>query len=628
MNYLSLENVSKSYGEKLLFSNISFGISKGQKFALIARNGTGKTSLLNIIAGLESPDEGVVSIRKEITVGYLAQNPILNPECTVLETLYQGDTPQLKALKAYEQALNEGNSTNIERAMELMEQWGAWDYEARARQVLSRLRIEELNQLVKNLSGGQRKRVALAQVLIANPEFLILDEPTNHLDIEMIEWLEQYLSQDCITLLLVTHDRYFLDNICQVILELEEGSLYTYYGNYEYYLEKKADREFRQARELEKNRNLYRKELEWMRRQPQARTTKAKAREDSFYELEEKVKSRRLEPNLELNVKTTRIGGKILEIKNVTKKWGNTFILKNFSYVFKPFEKVGIVGRNGVGKTTFLNLLTGAIQPDAGSIVPGETIVMGYYQQEYPPFKEGTRVIDVVKNIAEVIPLSTGEKVSAQQFLYHFQFDFAMQQSLVEKLSGGEKRRLHLLTVLMKNPNFLILDEPTNDLDLITLNLLEEFLMHYTGCLVLVSHDRYFMDKIVDHLLIFEGEGKIKDYNGNYRQYRAEKEIEEKKQSTITNTTKQKEEILQKSVKKNENRKRKLTFNEQREYEQLEKELMQLEARKEELAQIMSLGNATHQQMQEWATEMAKIIEKIEQKTERWLELAEIAENA
>jgi ATP-binding cassette subfamily F protein uup len=625
MNYLSIENISKAYGERVLFSNISFGINKGQKFSLIARNGAGKTSLLNIITGTEAPDEGIVSVRKEITIGYLAQNPYLDPELTILETLYLGDSAPLKALKAYEKALSSGNSIDIEKAMELMELQAAWDYEARARQALSRLRIENLEQKVKNISGGQRKRIALAQVLIANPDFLILDEPTNHLDIEMIEWLEQYLSQDTITLLLVTHDRYFLDNICQVILELEGGNLYTYTGNYEYYLEKKADRDFRESRELEKNKNLFRKELEWMRRQPQARGTKAKAREDSFYELQEKVTAKREEHALQLNVKTTRIGGKILEIKNVTKKWGNTVILKNFSYVFKPYERIGIVGRNGVGKTTFLNLLTGALQPDSGSIVPGETIIMGYYQQEYPPFKEGAKVIDVVKDIAEVIPLATGEKVSAQQFLQHFQFDYAMQNSPVDKLSGGEKRRLHLLTVLIKNPNLLILDEPTNDLDLITLNLLEEFLIHYTGCLVLVSHDRYFMDKIVEHLFIFEGNGVIKDYNGSYRKYREETIALQKLQQAL----KPKSPIQEKVISANDKneKKRKLTFNEQREFISLENELAKLEARKEELVQLMSSGSAKHNDMQSWSTEMTLIVEALEQKTERWLELAEIAEN-
>jgi ATP-binding cassette subfamily F protein uup len=627
MNYLSVENISKAYGERSLFSNISFGINKGQKFALIARNGAGKTSLLNIITGSEAPDEGIVSVRKEISMGYLAQNPYLSPELTVLETLYLGDSAPLKALKAYEKALSSGNSADIEKAMEQMELQDAWDYEARARQALSRLRIENLDQKVKDLSGGQRKRVALAQTLIANPDFLILDEPTNHLDIEMIEWLEQYLSQDTITLLLVTHDRYFLDNICQVILELEGGNLYTYNGNYEYYLEKKADRDFRESRELEKNKNLFRKELEWMRRQPKARGTKAKAREDSFYELQEKITAKREEPALQLNVKTTRIGGKILEIKNVTKKWGNAVILKNFSYVFKPYERIGIVGRNGVGKTTFLNLLTGVLQPDSGSIVPGETIIMGYYQQEYPPFKEGTKVIDVVKSIADVIPLATGEKVSAQQFLQHFQFDYAMQHSPVEKLSGGEKRRLHLLTVLIKNPNLLILDEPTNDLDLITLNLLEEFLIHYTGCLVLVSHDRYFMDKIVDHLFIFEGEGVIKDYNGPYRKYREEMMAQQKLQQPAQTKNSVPEKITTAANNKNL-KKRKLTFNEQREFGNLENELAKLETRKQELLQLMSSGSAKHTDMQNWSAEMTLIIEALEQKTERWLELAEIAENS
>lgn len=621
MNYLSAENLTKSFGEKILFANVNFGISKGQKVALVARNGAGKTTLLNLIMGLDSPDSGEINTRKEIRIGYLEQNPVFPPKTTVLETLFLTQQPEALAVRAYEAALETGIQSTIDAAAEQVESLKAWDYENRITQILFRLAIKGLNRQVHELSGGQKKRIALAALLIAEPDFLILDEPTNHLDVEMIEWLESYLSKQHLTILLVTHDRYFLDRVCTEIIEIDQQKIYRYGGNYEYFLEKKAERAFNEKSEIEKARNIYRTELEWMRRQPKARGTKAKAREDSFYQLEDKVKSQRIEEKFELSVKMPRIGGKILEIKKLTKSYDEQILFKNFSYTFKPKDRIGIVGRNGAGKTTLLKILVGEESYQNGKIEWGESIQYGYYRQDGLPNKPEQRVIDVVKEIAEVIPLNNGEKISAAQFLFHFQFDYNLQHTPIEKLSGGERRRLHLITVLIKNPNFLILDEPTNDLDLITLNLLEEFLLHYEGCLLIVSHDRYFMDKLVEHLFILEDNGNIRDYNGTYRDYYTAREAElraEKEKLANVSKANNAQTIPEK--------KRKLSYNEQREYTRLETEIAELEAKKEMLTNKMSESNISHAQMQAYANEVTQIIDLLDQKTNRWLELSEFAE--
>lgn len=620
MNYLSAENISKAFGEKVLFEDVNFGVSKGQKVALVARNGAGKTTLLNILAGRETPDSGEVNVRKEIRVGYLDQNPQFPPQKTVLETLFLIDQPESRAVREYERLLVIGaDQARVQAAAEEIERLKAWDYEARIKQILTRLTITGLNRPVSELSGGQKKRVALAGVLIAEPDFLILDEPTNHLDIEMIEWLEAYLSRQSLTLLLVTHDRYFLDRVCNEIYELDNKTLFRYAGNYEYFLEKKAERAFNETREIEKARNIYRTELDWMRRQPKARATKAKAREDSFYVLEDKVNSARTEEKFELIFKTPRIGGKILEIKKLTKQYGDHVLFKNFSYTFKPKDRIGIVGRNGAGKTTLLRVLLGEENFDNGKIEWGETVVTGYYRQEDIFDKPERRVIDVVKEIAEVLPLNSGAKMGAAQFLQHFQFDYNLQHTPIEKLSGGERRRLHLLTVLIRNPNFLIFDEPTNDLDLLTLSVLEEFLAHYEGCLLVVSHDRYFMNKLVDHLFIIEDNANVRDFNGTYQDYFAERQNQakqEKRPAAASTTT----------TARSSEKKRKLSFNEKREFDGLEAEIAKLEERKDALAVQMTESGLSHARMLELSAETTRVVEALETKTNRWLELAEFAE--
>ncbi len=615
-NLLSAERISKAYGEKILFDNISIGLNKGDKAALVARNGAGKTTLLNILAQRDVPDSGSVTYRKDVVWGYLDQDPKFSPDSTALENLFDSNDPVALAVKEYEAALENDDKIQVQQTWENVERLGGWDLEARAKQILFKLELTRLNQAVKFFSGGQRKRLALARLLIHPPELLLLDEPTNHLDIEMIEWLEEYLCQSNLTFLLVTHDRYFLDNVCKIIYELEDGKLYQYKGNYEYYLEKKAERELNERSEKIKNLNLYRRELEWMRRQPKARGTKAKAREDAFSQLEEAVKNAKIETSFQLNVKMNRIGGKIIEIKNVSKAFGDKRILKNFTYTFKPKDRIGIVGRNGTGKTTFLNLITGLEQPDAGTVVVGETVVFGYYKQDGLQFNDDWKVIDVVKQIAEVLPLSDGSKLNASQFLTHFGFPVPQQQTFVSQLSGGEKRRLHLLTVLIRNPNFLILDEPTNDLDLITLNILEEFLERYEGCLVVVSHDRYFTEKTVDHLFIFDGTGTVTDFNGKYSQWREERREKEKREDSKTEKP-----VVHKS---SSSEKRKLSFKEQREFNGLEEEIAELEKKKNGLEAAMS-RTQNHQELIELSRQMAETQRLIDEKTERWLTLAELA---
>jgi ATP-binding cassette subfamily F protein uup len=615
-NLLSAERITKIYGDKALFDSVSLGLNKGDKAALVARNGAGKTTLLNVLAGRTAPDAGTVTLRKDLALGYLDQDPQFAPESTALENLFLSDDPVSAAVREYQAALE--NPTDVEKAWEKIEVLQGWDLEARVKQVLFKLDLKGLNQPVKHFSGGQRKRLALARLLIHPPELLLLDEPTNHLDVEMIEWLEEYLSRAQLTFLLVTHDRYFLDNVCKIIYELEDGKLYAYKGNYEYYLEKKAERELNERSEKLKNLNLYRRELAWMRRQPQARGTKAKAREDAFAQLEEAVRSTKIETRFSLNVKMNRIGGKIVEIKNVSKSFGDKRILKNFTYTFKPKDRVGIVGRNGTGKTTFLNLLTGLEAPDAGTIVVGETVVFGYYKQEGLSFREEGKVIDVVKQIAEVLPLADGAKLDASQFLTHFGFPVPQQHTYVSQLSGGEKRRLHLLTVLIANPNFLILDEPTNDLDLLTLNILEEFLEHYEGCLVIVSHDRYFTEKMVDHLFILDGTGTVTDYNGKYSEWRAERKEQERRERQPQAKTEKP------AAPKVAAEKRKLSYKEQREFDGLEEEIAALEEKKKQI-QAQMAGAQNHQTLSELSRQMAEIQELIEEKTDRWLTLSELA---
>ena len=630
MNLLSIENLSKSYGDKILFDNISFGISKGEKVALIARNGAGKSTLLKIIAGKETPDSGLVTFRKDINVEFLEQEPYMDNTKTVLEVIFDVDNPSVQLMRDYELMLEKDQlnhtpetARELERLSGLISDANAWDYEVRVRQVLSRLNIHNLDQPIRQLSGGQKKRIALAKALIDPADILIMDEPTNHLDVEMVEWLEDFLTRSQLSLILVTHDRYFLENITDKIIELENGNIYSYEGNYSYFLEKKEEREFNETRERDKARNIMRTELEWMRRMPKARGTKSKARIDSFYELKNKAAGKKAEGKMELDVKMNRIGGKVIELKKVYKGFDNLPILQGFDYTFKTGERIGIVGKNGAGKSTFLNLLVGLEQPDSGKINVGETIVFGYYSQQGLEVKEDKRVIEVVKEHAEVIQLSDGSKVSAGQFLQLFQFPPEVQYTYVSKLSGGERRRLHLLTVLIKNPNFLILDEPTNDLDLLTLGILEEFLMNYTGCLLVVSHDRYFMDKLVDHLFIFEGEGKIRDYNGCYSEYRMAED--EKEKNLAKPKPKNQEPSFDETKKTDVSNKKKMTFKEKFELETIEKQLSHLETEKDELTKKLSSGGGSHTELVEWANRMEVILKEIDEKSLRWLELSEIA---
>ncbi|WP_114778637.1 ABC-F family ATP-binding cassette domain-containing protein [Botryobacter ruber] len=623
MNYLSAENIAKSFGDRWLFKNLNFGLSQGQRVALVGVNGSGKTTLLNVLAGKLPPDEGSVSTRKEITVGYLGQNPEFDEELTVQQNIFSGQSEVLDLIRDYEAALADPSTSaaRMQQLMERMEELQAWDFELKVKQILSKLGINNLDTPVKTLSGGQRKRVAMARVLIEEPDLLILDEPTNHLDLDTIEWLENLLSTQNTTLLMVTHDRYFLDKVANEIAELDNGQLYTYKGNYSYFVEKKAAREESEAAETEKARNLMRKELDWIRRQPKARGTKAKYRVDAFEELKEKAAKKVAGPALELSVKTTRQGGKIIEVDHISKSFGEKKIVDNFSYVFKKKDRIGIVGPNGAGKSTFLNMLTGKLAPDSGTVEAGQTTVFGYYTQDELTFKEDQRVIDIVKEIAEVVEMANGEVITAAQFLQHFQFAPPQQYTFVSKLSGGEKRRLQLLRVLIKNPNFLILDEPTNDLDIITLNILEDFLLNFNGCLLMVSHDRYFMDRLVDHLFVFEGKGKIRNFPGNYTDYREWLKEQENQPAE------QKPAIPAPVAPKQEqpSGKRKATYNEKKEYETLEKEIEQLEARKTELTEAMTAGTTTdHTQLTSWATELETINEQLEEKEFRWLELAEL----
>lgn len=621
MHYVSAENLQKSYGIKPLFENISFHISEGDKIALVARNGSGKSTLLKMIAGKEFADEGKIWINKDVDVAFFEQDPQLQENKTVLDNIFHVAHPVINVIKKYEAAVDEGSNEKITGLLAKMDELNAWNFDSKVKQILGKLNIHQLHQKASTLSGGQQKRIALAKTLIDigfehKHVLLIMDEPTNHLDVEMVEWLEHYLAKENVTLLLVTHDRYFLDNVCEEIWELENGKLYFHKGDYENFLEKKTQREESEAASIDKAKNLYRKELEWMRRQPKARTTKSKSRIDNFYEVEKKAKQQLQEQQLQLQSKMNRMGGKTVELKKLYKSFGDKIILKGFTYTFKKGERVGIVGKNGTGKSTFANMIQGFEKADSGKINIGNTVVFGNYSQKGLQIKEDLRVIEYVKGIAENFPLANGGSLSASQFLSLFLFPPEQQYTYTSKLSGGEKRRLHLLTVLFRNPNFLILDEPTNDLDLPTLSVLENFLMDFRGCLLIISHDRYFMDRLVDHLFVFEGDGEVRDFPGNYSQYRQwqkEKEI-------IAAEEKSSEASRQAPA---HNQKRKLGYKEQREFEMLEKELESLEKEKKEISEKLSSANMPFEELQKLSGRIAEITILIDQKELRWLELSE-----
>ncbi|MCY7410614.1 MAG: ABC-F family ATP-binding cassette domain-containing protein [Chitinophagales bacterium] len=617
MNFLTLENISKSFADKILFEEISISINEGDKVAMVAKNGTGKTTLLRIAAGKEIADVGKVFLRKEIKTGFLEKDPELDANKTVLEAVFDSDHPMLNAVKDYEAALlHPEKREQFDHAMEQMELLKAWDYEATVHQILSRLNVTQLEQKISTLSGGQKKRVALAKTLIDDPDFLIIDEPTNHLDLEMIEWLENYLGKSKRTLFLITHDREFLENVCEEIIELDDGKIYRYKGSYSYYLEKKALRDDVAQANVDKAKNLLRKELAWMRKQPKARTTKSKARIDSYYELKERASVDLEEDELKLEIKINRLGGKILEFHHVHKSFGDVKVLNNFTYKFKTRERVGIVGKNGAGKSTLLHMITGTEKPDTGKIVIGDTIIFGYYTQEGMRLKDDKRVIEVVKEIADFIPLVNGKTISASQLLERFLFPSFMHYNYVSKLSGGEKRRLYLLTILLKNPNFLILDEPTNDLDILTLNVLEEFLLDFPGCLVIVSHDRHFMNKLVDHLLVFEANGVITDFPGNYNDYLIFRDSQK---------TEKKTEIIKEIPVKISKEKIKLSYHERKEFDKIEREIETLEKRKLQLTDDMNAENIDFNTLQKHSKEFASVTKSLEEKTERWLQLSELA---
>jgi ABC transport system ATP-binding/permease protein len=616
VNYLSVENISKSYGERILFKDVSFGINKDQKIAFIAKNGSGKTTIMNMINGLDEPDTGQVVIRKEINMAFLSQNNNLQDELTIEENIFASDNEILKVIERYEKALENSNDEEAyQRAFDDMVRHNAWDFETQFKQILYKLKLEDLKMKVKNMSGGQKKRLSLAIILISKPDLLILDEPTNHLDLEMIEWLEDYFAKENITLFMVTHDRFFLERVCNEIIELDNGKIYQYKGNYSYYLEKKEERQISENSSIDKAQNLFIKELAWMRRQPKARTTKSKSRQDDFYVIKEKAESRRKENVVELEINMERMGSKIIEMVKLNKSFLDRKILDDFSYSFQRGERIGIIGKNGTGKSTFLNILTQTIQPDSGKVIIGDTIKIGYYTQSGINPKPGQKVIDIIKEYGEYIPLTKGKIISASQLLERFLFDAKKQYDFVEKLSGGELKRLYLCTVLIQNPNFLILDEPTNDLDIVTLNVLESFLLDFPGCLLVVSHDRYFMDKIVDHLFIFRGEGEIEDFPGNYSDFRAYEDSTEPKvlHSVSTEKTNWKEKQTASTG---------LNFNEQKEFNKLEREIKDLEYNKKQIEQEFADGKVLDDTIEAKANELQKIIQSLEVKEERWFELS------
>lgn len=627
MHYVSAEGLTKSYGINPLFNNISFHINEGDKIGLIARNGVGKSTLLRILSGKETVDEGTLWIHKDVSVALFEQDPLFNEEQTVLQNIFHSEHPVMNAIKAYEAAADAEDGVLLSEAITLMDELGAWDYEARVKQILGKLNIHHLQNKINTLSGGQRKRVALARTLIDigfehKHSLLMMDEPTNHLDVEMIEWLEHYLNQENVTLLLVTHDRYFLDAVCDEIWELERSNMYVYKGDYENYMEKKAARLESEAASIDKAKNLYRKELEWMRKQPKARTTKSKSRQDNFYEVEAKAKQRIEDAQLQLQMKMNRLGGKIIELKKIYKSYGDKAILKGFDYTFSKGERIGIIGKNGVGKSTFLNILQGLEPADSGKVNIGDTVIFGNFSQQGLVIKEDMRVIEYVKTFAESFPLAKGGSLSASQFLELFLFPGDKQYTYLSALSGGEKKRLQLLTILFRNPNFLILDEPTNDLDLPTLAVLENFLSEYQGCVLIVSHDRYFMDRLVDHLFVFEGEGIIKDFPGNYTQYRlwqkTSEKTEEKSKADKTEAQTEPTNVASPAAK------RKMSYKEKREFEELEKLLPELEAEKEQLANELSNPELGYERIEMISKRLTAIAHELEAKEMRWLELSEL----
>lgn len=614
MNYLSVENIAKSYGEKVLFEDISFGINKDQKIAFVAKNGSGKTSILNIIAGKDTPDEGQVISRKGINIAYLAQDDDLDPDLTIEETIFSTENTILPIIQQYEKALQNPDDTEAyQKAFEQMEQHNAWDFETQYKQILFKLKLDDLSQKVGKLSGGQKKRLSLAIILINKPDLLILDEPTNHLDLEMIEWLEAFFTKEKITLFMVTHDRYFLERVCNEIIELDNGKLYKYKGNYSYYLQNKEERMALEATNLSKAKSLFKKELDWMRRQPKARTTKSKSRIDDFFQIKEKAHQRRKEHEVQLEINMERLGSKIVELHKLKKGFGDKVILDGFDYVFKRGERIGIIGKNGTGKSSFLNILTGKLPVDGGKVIVGETVKFGYYTQKGIQIKEGQKVIEVIKEFGEEIPLTKGRRISAAQLLERFLFDRKKQYDFVEKLSGGEQKRLYLCAVLIQNPNFLILDEPTNDLDVVTLNVLESFLLDYPGNLMVVSHDRYFMDKIVDGLFVFRGNGVVDNFPGNYSDYRAY-------ESSLLPEPKEEKKVTEKQEKTPQ--KRKLSYNENREYGLLEKDIENLQKKKGLIEAQFANNEISPEEINEKSLELQEIITSIEEKEERWFELS------
>ncbi|MBP6373642.1 MAG: ABC-F family ATP-binding cassette domain-containing protein [Flavobacterium sp.] len=615
MNYVSVENISKSFGERTLFENLSFGINKDQKIAFIAKNGSGKTCIMKILNGDDEPDTGQVVVRKDVNMAFLSQDAALQDELTIEESIFASDNATLKVIEQYEKALeNPDDAEAYQKAFDLMDQWNAWDFETQYKQILFKLKLEDFKLKVKNLSGGQKKRLALAIILINRPDLLILDEPTNHLDLEMIEWLESYFAKENITLFMVTHDRFFLERVCNEIIELDNGKIYQYKGNYSYYLAKKEERIASENASVDKAKNLFMKELEWMRRQPKARTTKSKSRQDDFYVIKQKAESRRKENVVELEINMERMGSKIIELHKVSKKFKDLVILDNFSFDFQRGERIGIIGKNGTGKSTFLNVLTGTIPLDQGKVVVGDTIKIGYYTQSGINPKPGQKVIDIIKEYGEYIPLTKGKIISAGQLLERFLFDRKKQHDYVEKLSGGELKRLYLCTVLIQNPNFLILDEPTNDLDIVTLNVLESFLLDYPGCLLVVSHDRYFMDKIVDHLFVFRGQGEIEDFPGNYSDFRAYEDSADVQQKE--------DNKAEKKEWKQQNNTSNLSFNEQKELQKIEREIKDLEYEKKQIEGLFAENKVADDDITSKALALQELIKKLESKEDRWFELS------
>ena len=624
MNLVSVEGISKAYGEKVLFEPISFGINKDQKIALIAKNGSGKTSILKILAGTDTPDQGAVNCRKDTRISFLPQEPKLDPKLTVEQAILQSGSKILNVIANYDRALeNPDDQEAYQKAFEAMDQNDAWDFENQYKQILSKLKLDRLDAKVGALSGGQKKRIALCNVLLEQPELLILDEPTNHLDLEMIEWLEDYFKKEKITLLMVTHDRYFLERVCNEIIELDEGKLYSYKGNYSYYLEKRDARIAQEQVEAHKTKLHFKKELDWMRRQPKARTTKSKSRIEDFKIIKEKAQQRRNDHEVQLEINMERLGSKMIEMHKVSKSFEDKVILDAYDYTFQRNDRIGIIGKNGTGKSTFLNLITEGIAPDTGKIVLGETVKFGYYTQKGIEVKEGQKVIEVIREFGDFIPLKKGQKISAQQLLERFLFDRKKQYDFVEKLSGGERKRLYLCTVLIQNPNFLILDEPTNDLDILTLNVLESFLLDFPGCLIVVSHDRYFMDKIVDHLFVFQGKGRIDDFPGNYSDYRAYEESAVQEMYNASSDQK-KQNNDWKAANKSENG---LSFNEQKEYSKLEKEIKNLEKSRDSLQNRFSTATLNPEEIKTLSIELSEISEQIDVKTERWFVLSDIKDS-